>query len=103
AREVTAAQLPNQLAVATFNVENLDPGDGPAKFDKLAGLIVTNLQAPDLVAVEEVQDNHGPTNDTVVDAAATYRMLTAATDAAGGPTYQYRQIAPVHDQDCDGP
>ena len=24
---------PDQLAVATFNVENLDPGDAPAKFD----------------------------------------------------------------------
>ena len=32
--------------VATFNVENLDPADAPAKFDALAGLIVNNLRSP---------------------------------------------------------
>ena len=59
----------DQLTVATFNVENLDPADGAAKFDALAALIVNNLHAPDIVALEEVQDNNGATNDGVVDAA----------------------------------
>ena len=35
-----------ELAVATFNVENLDPGDPAAKFGRLAGQIVNNLRRP---------------------------------------------------------
>ena len=103
AREAAAPAGPRALAVATFNVENLDPTDPPAKFDDLARLIVTNLQAPDLIALEEVQDNNGPTNDTVVDATETYTRLIAAIQAAGGPAYQFRQIDPVDDQDGGEP
>src|SRR5262249_22646456 len=58
-RETTAPPAANQLAVATFNVENLAPSDPQSKFDNLAGLIVHNLQAPDVISVEEVQDNSG--------------------------------------------
>ena len=92
-----------QLAVATFNVENLDPADGPTKFNTLAGMIVNNLQAPDIVALEEIQDNNGPTNDGTVDATTTYNTLIAAITAAGGPTYQFRQIDPVNGQDGGEP
>ena len=103
AREITAAARPNQLSVATFNVENLDPSDGAAKFNALAALIVNNLQSPDLIAVEEIQDNNGPTNDSVVDATTTFNQLIAAISTAGGPTYQFRNINPVDDQDGGEP
>jgi predicted extracellular nuclease len=103
AQEITTAPSSGQLSVATFNVENLDPGDGAAKFNTLASLLVTNLKSPDLVAVEEIQDNNGATNDAVVDAATTYNTLIAAITTAGGPTYQYRQINPVDDQDGGEP
>ena len=102
-KETTALSTRSQLAVATFNVENLDPGDGFAKFDALAALIVNNLRSPDLIAVEEVQDNNGPTNDSVVDANVTATTLINAIAAAGGPTYDYRQISPVDDQDGGEP
>jgi predicted extracellular nuclease len=91
------------LTVATFNVENLDPGDSAAKFSQLASLIVNNLRSPDLVALEEVQDNTGPTNNGVVDASETLDVLIAAIQAAGGPTYQFRQINPVNNQDGGEP
>ncbi|HEY9641614.1 MAG TPA: Ig-like domain-containing protein, partial [Coleofasciculaceae cyanobacterium] len=87
----------NQLTVATFNVENLDPGDGATKFNALASAIVNNLKSPDIINVEEVQDNNGPTNDSVVDASTTFQTLINAIAAAGGPTYEYRQINPVDD------
>jgi hypothetical protein len=102
-REVTAPATARQLAVATFNVENLDPNDPQTKFDQLAALIVDNLQAPDLVAVEEIQDNNGATNDAVVDADATFAKLIGAIQAAGGPAYDFRQINPVDDQDGGEP
>ena len=36
---------PGELAVATFNVENLDPATVPPKFYELAALIVDHLGA----------------------------------------------------------
>ena len=44
-REVTARQGRGELAMATFNVENLAPGNPQTKFDRLAGQVVTNLRA----------------------------------------------------------
>ena len=101
--EVTTPIGANELAVATFNVENLAPGDPPAKFARLAGLIVTNLKAPDVLAIEEIQDNSGTTNNGIVDASVTWSLLISAIQAAGGPAYDYRQIDPVNNQDGGAP
>ncbi|MFD8752927.1 lamin tail domain-containing protein [Kitasatospora sp. NPDC059577] len=103
APEVTAAPTAGQLAVATFNVENLAPSDPQSKFDGLAAGIVANLRAPDLVALEEIQDNSGATDDGTVSATQTLTKLTAAITAAGGPAYSYREIDPVNDQDGGQP
>jgi len=101
-REVTATPSDHEIAVATFNVENLDPSDGPA-FAELARLIVDNLKSPDLIGIEEVQDNDGQTNSGVTDASVTWNMLIAAIQAAGGPLYQYRQIDPLDGEDGGAP
>ena len=93
-RETTRDQRDNELAVATYNVENLDPGDPQAKFDRLAEGIVSNLRSPDVVALEEVQDDNGPVDDGTVAANATLDQLVAAITAAGGPTYEWREIDP---------
>ena len=94
-RETTVAAGVGELSAATFNVENLDPGDSSAKFVALADIIVDNLRAPDLISVEEVQDDTGPANDGTVSAAATWQLLVDAVQDAGGPTYHYRQIDPA--------
>jgi predicted extracellular nuclease len=101
-RETTRAPRDQELVVGTYNVENLDPGDGGA-FVRHAELIVGNLRAPDLLAVEEIQDNDGPTNSSVTDASVTWGLLVDAIRAAGGPAYEYRQIDPVDDQDGGAP
>jgi len=103
APETTRADAGTELSVATFNVENLDPGDPPAKFARLASIIVGNLRAPDVLALEEVQDDNGATNDGTVTATRTYATLIAAITAAGGPAYQYRQIDPVNNADGGEP
>jgi predicted extracellular nuclease len=64
-----------ELAVATFNVENLAAASPQTKFDRLAGMIVHNLAAPDLIALEEIQDNDGATDDGVVAADQTLTKL----------------------------
>ncbi len=102
-RETTVAPGANELSVATFNVENLGGNEGQAKYDALAAQIVSNMRSPDVVSLEEIQDNNGATNDSVVDASVTLDRLIAAIAAAGGPTYEYRQINPVDDQDGGQP
>lgn len=101
--ETTTAPTINQLHVASFNVYNLDPGDGAARFTGLASQMVNNLQSPDLIGLQEIQDNTGPTDDGVVDATDTYTMLIAAIQAAGGPTYDFRDISPEDGQDGGEP
>ncbi|MFI5532013.1 lamin tail domain-containing protein [Kitasatospora sp. NPDC051853] len=102
-KETTPAPAPGTLNVATFNVENLDPGDPQATFDGLAAAVVTNLRAPDLLALEEIQDNNGATDNGVTAADQTLAKLTAAISAAGGPSYTWRQINPQNDQDGGEP
>ncbi len=100
-QEVTRAPIDQEIVVGTYNVENLDPGDG--SFARHADLIVNHLQSPDVIAIEEIQDNNGPVNDSVTDASVTWNTLIAAIQAEGGPAYQYRQIDPVDDQDGGEP
>jgi len=102
-REVTKASFPTQLSVATFNVENLDPNDGPAKFDGLAQAVVTNLASPDILGLEEVQDNDGATNSGTTSADVTLNMLADAIVQAGGPKYAWRQIDPVNNAEGGEP
>jgi predicted extracellular nuclease len=102
-RESTRPQTGSELAVGTFNVENLSPRDPQAKFDRLASTVVRNLAAPDVLAVEEIQDDTGPADDGTVSAAQTYTRLIDAIEAAGGPRYTYRQIDPVNRADGGQP
>jgi predicted extracellular nuclease len=103
ARETTRSPRRGELAVASFNVENLDPSDSPEKFAALAGLIVDNMRSPDLIAIEEIQDNDGAASPAPTDASVTWDLLITAIEAAGGPTYAYRQIDPVSNQDGGEP
>ncbi|MEV0402976.1 lamin tail domain-containing protein [Actinoallomurus sp. NPDC050550] len=100
---VATPQSRKQLAVATYNVENLAPGDPDTKYTRLAQGVVKNLAKPDIIAVEEVQDNTGATDDGVVAADKTLTKLTAAIVAAGGPKYDWREIDPVNDKDGGQP
>jgi predicted extracellular nuclease len=105
-RETTAPTTDHEVSVATFNVENLAGTDPQSKFDHLARLIVNNLRAPDIIGIEEVQDNDGVvggTGSSVVDASVAWSRLVQAIQAAGGPTYQHRQIDPVDDAEGGAP
>ncbi|WP_020499411.1 endonuclease/exonuclease/phosphatase family protein [Sciscionella marina] len=103
ARETTRTQRPNELAVATYNVENLSPQDDPAKFDRLAEGITGNLAGPDIVSLEEIQDDDGPADEGVTSAGVTLDKFTEAIAAAGGPHYRWRQIDPADGADGGQP
>ncbi|MCC5662687.1 endonuclease [Nostoc sp. CHAB 5784] len=110
-----------QLTVATFNVENLDPKkENVSKVDKnttrnvdddvksgkftaLANQIVTNLEAPDIIALQEIQDNDGAELSSVVDASLTAETLISSIESAGGPAYEYQEIPPQNGLDGGQP
>ncbi|MGC9538681.1 endonuclease/exonuclease/phosphatase family protein [Streptomyces sp. UG1] len=100
-RETTRKQWSGELAVATYNVENLDPSDN--SFAEHASAIVNNLKSPDILSLEEIQDNNGTTDDGTVAADQTVRKLIDAIVAAGGPTYDWRSIDPVDKTDGGQP
>ncbi|MER6998426.1 endonuclease/exonuclease/phosphatase family protein [Streptomyces sp. NPDC000410] len=102
-RESTRPQRRGELAVATYNVENLDPSDPQEKFDALAKAVVDNLASPDIVALEEIQDNNGAKNDGTVAADQTLRKFTDAITAAGGPAYEWRTVDPENNKDGGEP
>lgn len=102
-KEVTTTANPGEISTAGFNVENLDATDPDAKFTQLAQQIVVNLRSPDILALDEVQDNNGATNNGTVAADQTLAKLIDAIADAGGPTYSWRSIDPVNGQDGGEP
>jgi len=103
-QETAAPALsPDELSVASFNVENLNALDSVAKVGGLAGLIVYNLGAPDIIGVQEIQDNDGELNSGTVDASASAQRLIDSIAGLGGPTYAFRDIAPVNNADGGAP
>jgi hypothetical protein len=101
--ETAPGAASNQLSIATFNTQNLDPADSSIKFSRLARQIVHYLKSPDVLALQEIQDNDGALNNGVVAADLTYQALIEAIQAAGGPPYQYVQIDPQENEDGGAP
>ena len=85
------------LSLATFNVENLYPND--PKMENLSHKIVYNLSLPDIIALEELGDNNGKANDSIVAANETYEILMKAIKDESGVQYDYANIDPLDDQD----
>ncbi|MEO1145837.1 MAG: hypothetical protein AAFY26_09590 [Cyanobacteria bacterium J06638_22] len=98
----------DQVTIASYNVLNLDPivedvnnvdeqdpGDvdddeGDGRFAAIAEQIVNNLQSPDIIGLQEIQDNTGAEiNDGITAADETLQRLIDAIAAAGGPTYSF--------------
>ncbi|KAI8941787.1 hypothetical protein NX059_002988 [Plenodomus lindquistii] len=89
------------ITFGAYNVENLAPTSDHHPL--LAAHIVDYLKSPDIIFVQEVQDDNGVTNDAVVSANLTLSTLTAAIASAGGPNYAFTDIVPVDDRDGGAP
>jgi hypothetical protein len=102
--EVTNLQrADDRLLIAAYNVLNLDPNDGGSvggdsdiadgRFDTIAKQIINNLNTPDIVALQEIQDNDGAADESgatdVFAADVTLQRLVDAIAANGGPTYEF--------------
>ena len=90
----------DKLSVATFNVLNLTSASGTGDSDDddaaqimaLARQIVENLGAPDILGLQEIQDNSGVSDglmDGIVAADETLQALADAIVALGGPAYSF--------------
>lgn len=89
------------ITVGDYNVENLEPGS--ARIPSLADHIVNFLGAPDLMFVQEIQDDSGAADDGVVSGELTLASLVGAVAAIGNVTYSYVEIPPVDGQDGGAP
>jgi predicted extracellular nuclease len=89
------------ITVGQYNVENLAANS--STLPSIADHIASYLNSPDLVFLQEIQDNSGPRDDGIVSANATLETLVAAIEAAGGVSYAYIDIDPENDQDGGQP
>ncbi len=92
----TLGSTTDQLTVVSYNVLNLDANDGDGdtdvadgRFDTIAQQIVNNLNAPDIIGLQEIQDNSGSADDSTIAADQTLQELVDAIAQAGGPTYEF--------------
>lgn len=83
----------NYVSIATYNVENLDPSDN--KYSILAQDIVNSLKAPDIIALQEVQDADGASNGSNLSGASNVQGLIDAIKNISGLVYTYVEIAPT--------
>jgi predicted extracellular nuclease len=89
----------NQVTLASYNLLNLsaDASDN-AQRALIASQIVNRLRSPDILSVQEIQDNTGElggAGNTSTDATLTLSSLAAAIVAAGGPQYQWATVDPA--------
>lgn len=76
----------DRITVASYNVENLDANDAQARFDLAASDIVNNLGMPDIVVLQEIQDNDGVTGGTGSTVTAANQTLQELVDAINALT-----------------
>ena len=89
--------IPGTVTVASYNVLNLSatPSDS-AQRHLLAAQIVEALRSPDIIALQEIQDDSGEADDGIASARGTLAALRDAIAASGGPQYAFFDIAPAN-------
>ncbi|KAF9895284.1 hypothetical protein FE257_000188 [Aspergillus nanangensis] len=89
------------LSVGSYNVENLTPNS--THLSKIADHIANYLKSPNVVFLQEIQDNTGASGDGVVASNVTLTTLTRAIKNQGGPSYSFIDIPPIDGQDGGEP
>ncbi|KAK4631779.1 hypothetical protein CLAFUW4_03857 [Fulvia fulva] len=92
------------ITVGQYNIENYYSGSPADQISSIGDHIANFLRSPDLIMVQEVQDDNGPTNDAIVDANVSLSTLRDSITAAGSAVnYSFVDIDPVDDQDGGQP
>ena len=74
--------------------QDVDDDWGDGRFHTLANAVVTQANIPDIVALQEIQDNDGAEMTLVVDASATYEGLVRTIKELCGVEYHWVDIPP---------
>ena len=105
--EVThIAPAEDKLTVASYNIENFSNNKSNTPDEKVARIaksFVDNMKSPDIITLVEVQDNDGETDSGNTDASESYKRLINAIKAAGGPAYEWTDVAPVNNDNGGAP
>ncbi|KAI0368721.1 DNase I-like protein [Pilatotrama ljubarskyi] len=91
-----------QLRIGDYNVENMSPRSH--HIARIASHIADYLHTPDIVFVQEIQDDSGSRNDGVVSANKTLSTLVnAIRKASGGVEYDFINVEPEDNKDGGKP
>jgi predicted extracellular nuclease len=90
------------FTLGDYNVENLTPRS--SHLPTIAQHIVNFLKTPDILFLQEIQDNSGSGNDGTVSANVTLTtLINAIKTASNGVTYDFVEIDPIDGQDGGAP
>ncbi|KAJ6559253.1 Endonuclease/exonuclease/phosphatase [Mycena vulgaris] len=90
------------ITVGDYNVENMAPTPA-SHVAAVANHISNALLTPDIMFIQEIQDNSGPTDDGTVSANVTLSALVAAIRANTSVAYSFVEIEPVDGEDGGQP
>ena len=83
--------------------QDIDDDWGEGRFHTLAQAIVLFANSPDIIALQEIQDNDGAEISETVDATQTYTLLCQAVEELCGIKYKWVDINPVLNADGGQP
>lgn len=83
--------------------QDIDDDWGEGRFHTLAQAVVLQAQCPDIIALQEIQDNDGAEQTEVVSADDTYALLVKTIAELSGIEYQWVDIDPGLDADGGQP
>ncbi|KAF4977505.1 hypothetical protein FZEAL_5983 [Fusarium zealandicum] len=89
------------ISIADYNTENLNPES--THLPLVVDQIVNKLRTPDMIFLQEVQDNSGAGNDGVVSANETLAALADGIEEASGIVYEFADVAPANNEDGGQP
>ncbi|KAG6844606.1 hypothetical protein H0H87_005540 [Tephrocybe sp. NHM501043] len=89
------------ITFGDYNIENMAPTS--THLPVVANHIATYLNTPDIVFVQEIQDNSGPTDDGTVSGNVTLATLVNAIARINNVTYSFLEIAPTDGTDGGQP
>ncbi|KAI0635685.1 endonuclease/exonuclease/phosphatase [Trametes polyzona] len=91
-----------QLRIGDYNVENMSPRS--RHIPHIAEHVAHYLHTPDIVFVQEIQDDSGSRDNGVVSANKTLKALTdAIKKASGGVHYDFVNVDPEDNKDGGSP
>ncbi len=81
-------------ALVTNPRQDIDDDWGEGRFHTLAQAVVLQANSPDIVALQEIQDNDGAELTQVVDASVTYSLLIETIEELSGIRYRWVDVPP---------